>query len=134
MSLSDSAAISPRQLAATAVSRYRIGQRVSVLSPFDRSHGVPAREGRIVGAAIQSDPHGIEGTLTVDLGAGCHEYAPPSWVEPIEPVYATFAHMQPDFKGGEFRMYQVHGGERDRSTLSEATVRALGIRIQADGR
>ncbi len=48
--------------------------------------------------------------------------------------YATFAHMQPDFKGGEFRMYQVHGGERDKSTLSEATVRALGIRIREDGR
>ena len=45
-------------------------------------------------------------------------------------VYATFAHMQPDFKGGEFAMYQVHGGERDKSTLSEATVRALGIAIR----
>ncbi len=80
-----------RQLATAAVSRYRIGQRVSVLSPFDRSHGVPAREGRIVGAAIQSDPHGIEGTLTVDLGAGCHEYAPPSWVEPIDPLVSVCA-------------------------------------------
>ena len=62
-----------------------MGDRVRVLSPFDRERGGRAVEGMIVGAAILSDPQGIEGTITVDLGAGCHEYAPPSWLEVIRP-------------------------------------------------
>ncbi len=45
-------------------------------------------------------------------------------------VWCEYVHDQPDFKGGVLRMFQVHGGERDKSTLSEATVRALGIRIR----
>ncbi len=44
--------------------------------------------------------------------------------------YAVFLCMQSDFKGGEFALYNIVGGERDKSTLSEATVRALGIAIR----
>lgn len=44
------------------------------------------------------------------------------WAEP--------APDQPDFKGGVIKMFLVHHGPRDKSTLSEATVRALGIAIR----
>ena len=71
--------------------QFAVGQRVSVLSPFDRRMGATARTGVIVGAAIQTDPQGFEGTITVDMGGGCHEYAPPSWLEPVRPLAVVCA-------------------------------------------
>lgn len=56
---------------------------------------------------------------------------PAHWPDCQFTPFATYAHEQSDFKGGTFRMYQVHGGAHDRSTVSEETLRALGIRVQA---
>jgi hypothetical protein len=48
--------------------------------------------------------------------------------------YALFAHMQPDFKGGEFAMYHIVGGEHDRSTVSAETLQDLGIPVREERR
>jgi hypothetical protein len=45
-------------------------------------------------------------------------------------VYATFAFDQPDFKGGTFPLYNIHGGRHDRSTVSAETLATLGIEVR----
>lgn len=103
------------------MSTFAIGQRVSVLSPFDRRMGAQPQHGVIVGAAIQTDPQGLEGTITVDLGNGCHEYCAPSWLEPVPlPLASICAWCDPD--GTATKALQAQG--RDVSHTICSTHRA----------
>lgn len=43
--------------------------------------------------------------------------------------YATFAFDQPDFEGGSFPVYTIHGGLHDGSSVTAETLRELGIPI-----
>ncbi len=45
-------------------------------------------------------------------------------------VWATYCFDQPDFKGGAFAMYLVHGGQHDRSTVTAETLTQLGIEVR----
>lgn len=47
----------------------------------------------------------------------------------IQEPYAVFAYDQPDFEGGSFPIYTVHGGPHDRSSVSAETLRELGIEV-----
>jgi hypothetical protein len=44
----------------------------------------------------------------------------------VEP-YAVFAYDQPDDQGGSFPIYTVHGGPRDKSSVTAGTLQQLGI-------
>jgi hypothetical protein len=46
----------------------------------------------------------------------------------LEP-YATFAYDQPDYEGGSFPVYTVHGGPSDLSSVTAETLKELGIEV-----
>lgn len=52
---------------------------------------------------------------------------PANWPNAQFTPFATFAHEQDDFKGSTLRMFTIHGGEYDRSTVTRDTLSALGI-------
>lgn len=43
--------------------------------------------------------------------------------------YATFAYNQPDYDGGSYPIYTIHGGPSDRSSVTAETLRELGIEV-----
>ena len=45
-------------------------------------------------------------------------------------IYAVYAFDQPDFKGGTMRLYHIHGGDHDRSTVTRERLRVLGIPLR----
>jgi len=51
--------------------------------------------------------------------------------EPSKP-YATFAYDQPDFVGGSFPIYTIHGGPSDGSSVTAETLREMGIAVPGE--
>jgi hypothetical protein len=58
------------------------------------------------------------------------ERAPGPWdANQKNDAFAVYCGEQSDFAGGFFSLYNVVGGERDKSTVSAETLRELGISV-----
>lgn len=53
----------------------------------------------------------------------------PEGFQTFEP-YAVYIGEQDDFKGGHFSLYNIVGGKYDKTTMSEKSIKELGIRIK----
>lgn len=47
-------------------------------------------------------------------------------------VHAVYAYQQDDYAGGSFAVYTIIGGDSDRSSVTLATLREMGIEVRAE--